>query len=252
MSGGRPIKYVCTSSVREDVVQLLGEQRHTTDELLGALDASESAVYDALSNLEGRTLVEKYQGTWRLTGSGQLVADAVARQRETERLLADADGYWNDHDTTVLPRAFRGRLPQLGDYDILRSHETDLNRQVRAVTARLDSVDVCDIVSPVYHEAYGEAMPDHEDTRLVLSTDLIAGEDPEEFPGASIDSISVRVTDVPFALGVSQEWTILTLPERDGTWARATLVSEEASAIQWGSELFETVWEDAEPLENYR
>ncbi|WP_324757833.1 helix-turn-helix transcriptional regulator [Haloarcula montana] len=249
MSGQRPIRYVCTSSVREDLVCALGEMSRTTGELLETLDASESAVYDALSNLEEKGLVDSHRDGWRLTGGGQLVADALGRIRDTESLLADDEDYWNDHDTRVLPQVYRCRLPELGDYEILRAHESDLNRQVRQIASRIDAVEACDIVSPVYHEAYGDAMPDHEDARLVLSTDLVEGPSPERHPHSSWESTAVRIADVPFALGVSEEWTILTLPERNGQWARATLVSEDDAAIQWGQDLFETVWADATPPE---
>lgn len=251
MSDLRPVRYVCRSSVREDLVCTLGETSSTTDELLEGLDASESAVYDALSNLQTRDLVESHEDGWRLSGGGQLVADALRRMRETETLLRD-DDYWNDHDTRVLPQTYRRRLPELGDYEILRAHESDLNRQVRQVAGRIDAVEACDIVSPVYHEAYGEAMPDHEDARLVLSSDLVEGPSPERHPRSDLEATAVRIADAPFALGVSPDWTILTLPERDGKWARATLVSEDDSAIQWGRDLFETVWTDATPLESSR
>jgi predicted transcriptional regulator len=248
MSDRRPVRYVCRSSVREDLVCRLAETRTTTDELLELLDASESAVYDALSNLRARDFVESSEAGWRLTGGGQLAADALCRMRETERLLTD--DYWNHHDTRVLPQPYRCRLPELGDYEILRAHESDLNRQVRQVASRIDAVDACDIVSPVYHEAYGEAMPDHEDARLVVSTDLAEGPSPERHPRSSWEATAVRVADAPFALGVSADWTILTLPERDGQWARATLVSEDDSAIRWGRDLFETVWTDATPMDS--
>ncbi|MFC6976329.1 helix-turn-helix transcriptional regulator [Halomicroarcula sp. GCM10025709] len=248
----RPVRYVCTSSVREDLVRALDGTPKTTDELLDSLEASESAVYDALSNLETRGLVEARQEGWSLTGGGQLVADAVGRVRDTERLLADDDTYWNTHDTRVLPHAYRCRLPELGDYEILRARESDLNRQVRQVASRIDAVEACDIVSPVYHEAYGEAMPDHEDARLVVSSDLAEGPSPEQHPRSSWEATTVRIADAPFALGVSTDWTILTLPERDGQWARATLVSEADTAIRWGQGLFERVWADATPPSSSR
>lgn len=250
----RPIQYVGTSSVREDVVAELDAGPKTTGDLLESLAASESAVYDALTALDRRTLVEQRSSEWRLTGSGQLVADTLDRQRATERLLTANREYWDKHDTTVLPREFRCRLCQIDDCEILRAEETDLNRQVRRVADRVESVDACDVASPVYHEAYEEALPDHEGTRLIVAAELVDRGDLElaQRPqGTRFEHVSVRVTELPFALGVASGWLILTLPQRDGQWARATLISESKSAVQWGRDLFDTLWSDARSLETY-
>jgi predicted transcriptional regulator len=96
-------------------------------------------------------------------------------------------------------------------------------------------------------------MPDNEDSRLLLSCDVVDNvlmEMPEE-TRPTYDETAVRVAPIPYALGVSDDWVILTLPEHDGDWPDAKLVSEESAAIQWGEQLFETLWTDAEPMAAY-
>lgn len=252
MSDRSVITYVGSSSVRTDIVGELCETHRETDDLLASLDASESAVYDALSALERRGVVASADDGWRLTGVGRLVGDRLDRQRATEELLAATPEYWQNHDTSVLPKRFRRRLPEIGEYDVIRATPTDLDKGIRAVVARVESVESCDIVSPVYHKAYSQAMPDNADSRLLLSCDVVdtvlteIGESRRNY-----EETAVRVTPVSHALGVSDDWLILTLPEYDGEWPDAKIISEDPGAIQWGEQLFESLWADAEPLASY-
>ena len=248
------IQYVRTSSVRTDIIGSLCPGAKPTNELLSAVNASESAIYDALSNLEGRGLVTSTDDGWQLTGTGRLVADTIHRQRSLEDLFAVDPQYWERHDTSVLPQPLRCRLPELDGYTVVRGTQTDINRPVREVVTRVESVANCDVVSPVYHPEYEAAMPDSADSRLVLSCAVI--DDMLDTESVSLDAdryeeTPVRVTPVPYALAVSDDWMILTLPELDGAWPSAKIVSETDSAISWARDLFAQVWADATPIETY-
>ncbi|QIO22922.1 winged helix-turn-helix domain-containing protein [Haloarcula sp. JP-L23] len=248
------VSYVGSSSVRSDVVDSLHEQPRPTDALLSTLNASESAVYDALSNLESRGLVTETPDGWRLTGSGRLVGDTLERQRATDRLLATNPCYWERHDTSVLPQAFRCRLPQLGAYEVIERAEHDLRGLVPWVVSKVDAVESCEIISPMYHREYQEVMPDNADSRLLVGQhvvdDVLLEMDEGPFP-RTYDETPVRVSSVPFALGVSEEWVILTLPDHDGHWPDAKVFSTADSAVQWGRALFDAVWKDGTPLPAY-
>ena len=248
------IQYVRTSSVRTDIVGSLCPGAESTSELLSAVDASESAIYDALSNLEGRGLVASMDDGWRLTGTGRLVADTIHHQRRLEDHLAADPEYWQRHDTAVLPQSFRCRLAELGGYTVVRGTQTDINRPVREVVSRVESVPNCDVVSPVYHPEYEAAMPDNADSRLIVSCaviDEMLGSESVSVDTARYEETAVRVTPVPYALAVADDWMILTLPELDGTWPSAKIVSETDGAISWATDLFARLWADATPIETY-
>lgn len=248
------IQYVRTSSVRTDIIGSLCPGAKPTNELLSAVDASESAIYDALSNLEGRGLVTSMDDDWRLTGSGRLVADTIHRQQRLEDLFAVDPQYWEHHDTSVLPQPFRCRLPELDEYTVIRGTQTDINRPVREVVTRVESVPNCDVVSPVYHPEYEAAMPDSAGSRLVLSCAVIDEILDKESLAVDMNlftETAVRVTPVTYALAVSDDWVILTLPELDGAWPSAKIISETDSAISWANDLFARIWGDATPMETY-
>ncbi|WP_135302847.1 helix-turn-helix transcriptional regulator [Haloarcula amylovorans] len=254
MTDGSLVEYVGASAVRSAVVGSLCEHPQPTETLLSGLDASDSAVYEALSSLETRGVVEETVDGWRLTGTGRLVGDVLERRQATDELLAVDPEYWANHDASVVPQRFRCRLPELGAYEVLRAAEHDRHRIVREIVSRIDGVDRCDVVSPIYHADYKAAMPDTDDSRLVVGEqvvdDVLTDESGASFT-ATFERTPVRVSSVPYALAVSAEWVILTLPEPDGRWSDTTILSESDSAVQWGSELFEYVWTAATPVDTY-
>lgn len=254
MASDSLVRYVGSSTVRSDVVDALCERPRPTDELLAAVDASESAVYEALSNLDDRGVVTETPDGWRLTGAGRLVGDTLERQRATDRLIAANETYWERHDTSVLPQSFRCRLPELGAYDVKERAEHDLMGLVPWVVSKVEAVESCEIVSPMYHREYQEVMPDNADSRLVVGRQVVDDVLLEMDDGPysrSYEETPVRVSSVPFALGVSEEWVILTLPDHDGDWPDAKVFSTAETAVQWGRELFDAVWQDGTPMATY-
>lgn len=248
------IDFVRSSSVRTDIVGLVADQWQSTDRILDTLDASESAVYDALSDLQARGVIAETDDGWRLTGTGRLICDTLERQQATDRLLSEDPSYWDEHDVTTLPQPFRCRLPELGEYEIVRATESDLRGLVPWIVSHVEDTDSCDVISPMYHREYETAMPDNPDSRVVAGEgvidDVLLSQPGEPSPGTFEETV-VRVTAVPFALAVSDDWTILTIPEHGEQWSDAKLISTADSAIEWGQELFDHIWGESVSLETY-
>ncbi|MFC7195284.1 hypothetical protein ACFQL4_12455 [Halosimplex aquaticum] len=101
MNTDKIVGYVLGSSVRTDVLTAVVGERQPMDELIGSIEASESAVYNAVGDLERRGLVRSLEDGWDATGSGRLVADLLEQQENLCRLLED--DYWRTHDVGALP-----------------------------------------------------------------------------------------------------------------------------------------------------
>lgn len=249
-----PVQFVTNSSVRSDVLSVISGGDRTTEDVHTELDVSESAVYNALTELERTGLVERNVDAWSATGIGILVADYVRHRKRLEALLEDEQAYWENRDVEVIPERFRWNLPAVGAYELVRSTETDLNRVIREVVTRVSSVDAVDVISPIYHEAYEASMPDTDRSRLLLDSkvvdEVLATLDGPDYPNP-FERTPVRVVDVEFALAVSEDWIILTLPSRSDGWAKVTLVSEATTAVDWGGQLFDHYWERAVPMETH-
>lgn len=258
-TGGGPLQFVLSSSVRADILRAVADGTHTTDALLADLDASSSAVYSALGRLEDASLLEPDGDDWLLTGSGQLVADFVERREGLDLLLEEAAEYLATHATGSIPQPFRDRMSELAGVEILEATDTTPRGVVTELTERLEETESADILTPIYDEAYRGALPAIEDSRVVfdegvLETAVDAADAPADVE-AAIDRYAdepIRITPTDFALVVTDDALWLSLPTLSGGYdARTEFVVETEQARQWGRDVFEVFWAEATPLEPY-
>lgn len=257
--GGGPLQFVLSSSVRADVLRTVADGTRTTDALLAELDASSSAVYSALGRLEDASMLVSDGDEWRFTGSGRLVADVVERHERLDRLLEDAGDYLATHATESIPQPFRHRMGELAGVQILETTDTTPRGVVRELTDRLEDTHSADILTPIYDEAYRGILPDIERSRVVFDEGVI--ETAVEAAGSDADveealerygDEPIRIAATDFALAVTDDALLLSLPTLDGGYdARTEFVVEHERARHWGRDLFEVFWTEATPLEPY-
>ena len=249
-------QFVLSSSVRVDLLDCLSSGPETTNALIADLDASKSAVYTALTDLERRQVCFEGADGWELTGQGRLVFDLIEQWEALDTLLAQDRDYWGSHRTDVLPRPFRGRLSALGDYEIVRSEPPDVRAHSRATISWLERADSCWSTVPISVPRYNDAFPDTPDSRAVYSPRVV-DQVYEEFAAGERDSARtkdatpIRVHPVEFGMSVADEFVLLALRPISGKMVDSVLVATADDAVQWGTELYEHLWNDAEPLAAY-
>lgn len=247
-----PNEFVIASSVRTGIVSRLTEGPASIDELLSDIDASDSAVYNAVSALADRGVLSGDADSWELNARGQLVANAIDYWNATGTFLDAAPEYWETHDASVIPPQFRRRLSAIGDYDVVRSVESQVTRHHRAALTRLREADHCLIMSPFFSIEYHNAIPDSPETRVLahqsaLETRTQRLRDGLD-AGQELDHATVRRTRSKCSLAVGDDFLVLSLPTQSGEPTMANVVSETESAVQWGTDLFEEKWAESEPV----
>jgi len=256
MNGNSVYHFVLSSSVRVDIVSRLATARTPTDELIDSLDASKSAVYTALGDLERRGVVTEPDDAWRLTGLGRLLADRIEGWKSVEGLLAQDRDYWENHQTELLPERFRHRLPELGEYDVIRSDPPDVRAHSRAIISRLESAESCRTALPIYVPEYKDAFPNHPDSQAILPPNVMEQlqtetERTDRERARRNPAITNRVSEVDFGILIGDSFMMLGLPPQDEESMETLVTSTEDTAIQWATELFEELWRAAEPLDSY-
>jgi predicted transcriptional regulator len=254
VTGGSIFRDVLGSSVKTDVLLTVAAMPSGTDQLIESIDASESAIYNALGDLDRRGLVRTVDGRRELTGSGQLVADLLEQQENLCRLLDD--DYWETHDVGALPRRFRLRLTELAGAEPFRAPDTDPHAAVREVVDRVEETESrLDIVTPIYQAEYEMAMPDREGARLVIDTTVL--QESLERAGSIaeariFDETEVRVLDVDVGIGLTDDYVMLSLPTIDGQYdSRTEVFATGERALAWGQDLYEYYWERATPSDRF-
>lgn len=248
------IGFVLGSRARQEVLARLAVGDGTGREVVTTCDASESAVYDALSRLAERGYVaEGDDGAWSLTGTGRIVADAIERCERLDDVLDGDAEYWATHDPTGLPERFRRSIDRLECCEVIRSPDTDPYRAARRVARAIRAASDVAIVAPVYSERHATALleSDAERRRLVMTprmVDRLVADQPTG-PDADLDALSIRVQSAAVSVTVTDRRLLLSLPESDGSFdATAELLAESDAAIAWGRDLFEHYWERGIPI----
>ncbi|MDY6818894.1 MAG: transcriptional regulator FilR1 domain-containing protein [Halobacteriales archaeon] len=250
------IDYVIGSSVRRAVLRRIGRNKQSTASLLESLEASESAIYDALSELAAVDLIDQEENgeTWYLTGAGRIVLDRIRVQNRTNQLLEIDRAYWRNHRIDVLPASYRRELHVLNDAEVLRATGLDPNGPIREVADTIETADRIDLAAVVYNQRIGEAfLQSTADKRLVLNTTLVEEfllEEGEE--DLTQLKAAVRVTDVSTAIALTDNTAFVSLPPRDGLFdPQAVLQSESETGREWARRLFDYLWRDGMPITEY-
>lgn len=247
---GDQLQAVLSSSVRADALEAVADGTRTTNDLLSALDASSSAVYNAVGRLEELDLLGPGENGWRVTGTGRLVADCVALRRRLSTLFEESGEYFASHDTGVLPVEHRFRMSDLAGGQVLEATDTEPQLVVREVTEHLERASWAWSVTPIYVESYASTSPTTSESRVILALDVLetlmeAGETGDGDGGEA----TYRLGDPGFSMTVTDSVLLLSLPTLDGRYDSGTeFIAEHDRARRWGERLFETVWEEAQPL----
>jgi predicted transcriptional regulator len=276
MPSQSPNEFVITSSVRTEIVLRVSEETTPTDALLSESTASDSAVYDALSTLRERGLLTESDGGWELTAHGHLGADSVSAWRASEEFLARDPAFWKNHRIDVIPAPFRRRLPEVGEYEIVRDAPEEPNRSEDVAISMIESADYCELTTPYYSRRHQAAIPRHPKTRLLVTREAIdvsfqRYKDGHREELNNLEPATIRLTDCQFASVVTDEKLKFELPtlseskpgRHDGPGgtdpsergsvadSTALFVSETESAVQLGRDLFEMLWAESDPLGPY-
>lgn len=270
MPSQSPSAFVITSSVRREIVTLLAESGQTTGDLLEAIEASESAIYDALSTLRERGICVEGEKCWTLTAQGKLIADLAAGWHATDEFLEADPAYWNEHRLDVVPAAFRRRLPEIGAYEIVRDGPREPNKHEEVIVSRFERADHCLVTTSFYSKKFEDVIPNSPKTRMLTTRDVAEVAIDRYLDGLREHPMKPeqcvrRLTECRFTFVVTDECLVFRLPvtsradsgDRSAadhyslTATTATFISETPAALEWGTDLFETLWERSDPLEPY-
>jgi predicted transcriptional regulator len=246
---------VFASSVRQTVLAELSERPRQRRDLLDDVDASKSAVYNALNELRDRDLLrEGRTRRWETTGLGDLVADYVTARERTGDVLSTHTEYWATHDASAVPGSFRTTLGALAGADRLSSPDAEPFRVADTVVDVIERADRVALATPIYHDRYAAALERtacEAEVRVVLAPSVVAEVEGREDADWDAENPPVRVADPAASLLVTDDSVLLALPREDGTHdPEETLLAETDRAREWGRRLFEHHWRAATPLES--
>lgn len=251
------IEFLALSANRVAVLRCLAEERHTRTDLAVATGASQATLGRILRDFEERSWIERVEGGYAATATGELVADGFLDLLdivETERDLRPIVAYlptdeldvdlrrFGDATITVpsgtKPNAPVGRvLDLLGEASSVRAFSHAFNEGSLGVIERLVTAGGMTFEG-VFSRGAIEAVADDEGLRRRLDSLIDA-------PNAHV---RVHEGEIPLAVTVADGTVHLLLRDANGV-LQASVDTDDPTVREWADDRFERYWDAASRLD---
>ena len=246
-------RFLAGSPERRRLLERLADDPGSPAELADALSMARRSVQRNLAGFADRGWAEKRDGAYRLTVTGELVADEHAAYLDSLSRVGAFEAFYRH-----LPDADRAPDPRwLADASLTVAGSADpqapVHRYVEAV--RAFDTDRVRMVSPVlsrlFHQAHAELAFDGVHTDLVMSAATVARAremNPAEF--AAVTSVGVldlyrHPGPVEVGLTLGDDRLVACAYDDDGH-LHACVESDDPSLLRWGAALFERYRDESE------
>lgn len=256
MSSEEVAQFLAGSPDRRRLLVRLVDHPGSPAELAEDLPLSRRSVQRHLGQFVDRGWADRADGVYRLTVTGELVAEEHATYLDTlDRIEAfgpffahlpdrdhTPDPRWLDAATLATSTPEHPQAPVHQYLERVREFSTDRVRMVSPVLSRL------------FHDAHAELAMDGVHTELVLSSTTIERArdlNPAEFEVVvSVDVLDLYryPADISFGLTLGDGQLLMGAYDGDGR-LRACVASTNADFYRWGRSLFERYRDRAKPVE---
>jgi predicted transcriptional regulator len=230
------------------------DRRRIVEELL-----KEDLKLNEVAKRMGITATEAFRQLQRLTDAGLLEKMPDGRYHSTRyaKLILDASAslsfisknreHFVDHDASLIPPEFRGRLGELINTDLLTETVPNLNRGTEAFKKAEKRIDLMveqrlEQHNQVIKQRASEGVP----VRFLMQDSLldsVKGELSSAKPSGEVRSVP-RICAMVLLIDESM---VLGLPRTDGRMDYQLFSSNDPVAVKWGDDLFEDQWKKARP-----
>ncbi|AZH25787.1 helix-turn-helix transcriptional regulator [Haloplanus aerogenes] len=252
------IEFLALSPNRVAVLRCLAEDRHTRTDLAVVTGASQATLGRILRDFEERSWIERIDGAYVATATGELVADGfldlldivetegdlrpIVEYLPTDALDFDLRRF--DDATITVPSGTKPNAPVGRVLDLLREASS-----VRAFSHAFNEDSLGVVEERV---AAGELTFEGVFSRHAI--DAVADDDRlrrrlESLLDAPAASIRVREAEIPLAVTVADEAVHLLLRDANGV-LQASVDTDDPVVRDWAHDEFEAYWEAAEPLDH--
>ncbi|WP_338739639.1 helix-turn-helix transcriptional regulator [Haloplanus salilacus] len=251
------IEFLALSANRVAVLRRLVDGRHTRGDLAMATGASQATLGRILRDFEDRSWIERVDGGYTATATGELVADgfldlleimetevelrSVVRYLPTDAIDFDLRRF--DDATITVPSGTKPNAPVsrvldlLRDADEIRAFSHAFNEgSLTVVEERV--TDGESTFEGVFSRRALDAVADDAGLRRRLDSLLDA-------PGTNV---RVREAEIPVAVTVADDVVHMLLRDEDGV-LRASIDSDDPIVRAWAHDTFDRYWNAASPVD---
>ncbi len=237
------------SEKRKNLLLLLMEGPRDMGQIKTSLNVTSKAMTPQVKILMKDELVVQEEESYELSEIGRLVVGNMLPLLNTLEVIEDNRKYWANRDLSILPENLFLRLGELGECMLI---EPDLNHMFdlpREFTENLKKAGkILTLVSyyhPLYPSLYSELAESGVEMSIVVTEPVLdrmkneCKEDFETIINAENTQLEVcsEKAGLP-TLAITDRFMYLCLFDKQGKYDHSKIMSFDASALEWGRELF--------------
>ncbi|WP_298684260.1 winged helix-turn-helix domain-containing protein [uncultured Methanomethylovorans sp.] len=237
------------SEKRKELMFLLLEGAKTSEEIETKMGVSWRSMMLPVKELKEMDLLVFEDTKYKLSTIGRLVTENAKPVSDIMNILDKNTDYWASRDLQAIPRKFCRRLGELGDFSLIEPELKDMFELPESYVASISRSSHIMSVLSFFHPSYLSMFSDMASKGIEISVLLTESvwqrikEDFQEQKGRleNIDNAHVFVYQhgsIPPGIVVTDVFLLLSIFNKQGRYDHRDILSFDASALQWGKDLF--------------
>ena len=239
---------VTSSEKRKNLLVMLDSGPRSWDQIRDALQVTPTGMLPQIKILMDRGLVRKEKDWYSLTDIGQTVAHSLVPLVRVTDVFDTLEGYFSDHDFSVLPASFRHRISDLEGIRVIESETAEVFEPHQTFFDNLANAQWVFWIAPVLYPSHStffvNLAREGIEVSIVMTHALfnrVRDEHRDELKeGLNLPNLHLSVSDedARFACIATDRYLWLSLFTRYGIYDPKTeLISYDPSARDWGEQL---------------
>jgi predicted transcriptional regulator len=237
------------SEKRKELMFLLLEGPKTSEEIESKMGVSWRSMMLPVKELKEMDLLLHEDSKYRLSSIGRLVTENAKPISDIMDVLDRNTDYWANRNLKMIPQVLRKRLGELGIFSFIEPELKDMfELSAKVVESMSRSSCIMSILSffhPSYLLLYRDIASKGAELSLVL-TESVWERIEEDFKKekdqlGKMNNVHIfiyRNEFAPPAIVVTDVFLLLSIFNKEGRYDHRDILSFDASALQWGKELF--------------
>lgn len=248
MESEKLLDTITLSEKRRRILLLLREGTKTLSDFRDYFGVTSPEIIPQIRIMEQKRLLHQVGREYVLTEIGEIVADSFNRLLRTLSVFEKYEEFWDMHKLSGIPKEFRQRIDELGNYRIVISDPTEVfephKEYMQNLLKSTSIIGVAPIFHPEYPRAYLELAKKGVQITLTVTRDVfdrIKKEYRSLLEKALQYNFEFMICDEKpeVAFTVTNNFINMGLFLKDGNYdVHNSIVSFDKSAIKWGEDLF--------------
>lgn len=237
------------SEKRKELMFLLLEGAKTSEEIENKMGVSWRSMMLPVKELKKMDLLLHKDTKYTLSSIGRLVTENAKPVSDIMGILDKNTDYWASRDLKTIPRGLCRKLGELGNFSLIEPELKDMfelpEKYVASISRSTHIMSVLSFFHPSYLSMFIEMASKGIEISILL-TESVWERIKEDFQEQrdrleNIDNAHVFIyqhVSTPPAIVVTDVFLLLSIFNKEGRYDHRDILSFDASAMQWGKELF--------------